>query len=50
MDLREAAERIRAGDSSAYDAFLTSHWPALVRYVFTFVRNGDDAKDIGVPQ
>ena len=45
-DLRLTAERIRAGDTSAYDAFLKDQWPSLVRYLFTFVHNTDDAKDI----
>lgn len=45
-DHRELAERLRAGDLQALDAFLKSQWPLLIRYVVPFLGSGDDAKDV----
>lgn len=45
-DPRELAECIRAGDVSAYDAFVERHWALLVRYIVSFLGSVDDARDI----
>src|SRR5688572_16625883 len=43
---QQIAERIRAGDISAYNALLESHWSALVRYAMGLTRSWDDAQDL----
>ena len=43
---RELAERMRAGDESAFDMFLQTHWDPLVRYIASFLGGADDAKDV----
>lgn len=43
---RETAEAIRAGNVSAFEAFLRSQWFLLVRYLVSFSRNVDDAEDL----
>jgi RNA polymerase sigma-70 factor, ECF subfamily len=45
-DQRELADRIRAGDVSAFDTFLKLHWAPLLRYITCFLGSTDDSKDI----